>query len=92
MKLKTINSNFKVPKKDREDFNKKGGVLIKGLSSKALIDYFKFKVNKELQRPSDRYQTGFNQTKYDVFDKDENEYDFLGDRLFQTDYKKRLLE
>lgn len=81
--INTINTNFKVSEKDIKDFNEKGFLLLKGIFSKELIEYLQSKIALELQAPSDRYQSGFNRVKYDIFEKDENIYNILGNETFK---------
>ena len=78
--INTINTNFKVSEKDIKDFNEKGFLLLKEIFSKELIEYLQSKILLELQAPSDRYQSGFNRVKYDIFEKDENIYNILKKR------------
>jgi len=82
--INSLNANFKLSEKDIIDFNKKGFLLLKGLFSKELIKYLQNKISQELQVPSDRYQSGFNRVRYDIFEKDENIYNILGDETFKS--------
>ena len=82
--INTINTNFKVSEKDIKDFNEKGFLLLKGIFSKELIEYLQSKILLELQAPSDRYQSGFNRVKYDIFEKDENVHNILKNETFKS--------
>lgn len=82
--MKTINTNFKISEEDIIDFNKKGFLLLKEIFSSELIKYLQDKITQELKAPSDRYQSGFNRVKYDIFEKDENIYKILENKIFKS--------
>ena len=79
----SINKNFSIRPTDIDSFKLNGFLLLKGLFTKELIDYFSGIINDELQEPTDKYQTGFNRVRYDIFDKDSNIYEVLADSTFK---------
>ena len=79
----SINKNFSIRPTDIDSFKLNGFLLLKGLFTKELIDYFSGIINDELQEPTDKYQTGFNRVRYDIFDQDSNIYEVLADSTFK---------
>ena len=79
----SINKNFSIRPTDIDSFKSNGFLLLKGLLTKELIGYFSEIINDELQEPTDKYQTGFNRVRYDIFDKDSNIYEVLSDATFK---------
>jgi len=75
----SINKNFSIRSTDIDSFKSNGFLLLKGLFTQELISYFSGIINDELQEPTDKYQTGFNRVRYDIFDKDSNIYEVLED-------------
>ena len=79
----SINKNFSIRSTDIDSFKSNGFLLLKGLFTQELISYFSGIINDELQEPTDKYQTGFNRVRYDIFDKDSNIYEVLADSTFK---------
>ena len=79
----SINKNFSIRPTDIDSFKSNGFLLLKGLLTKELIGYFSEIINDELQEPTDKYQTGFNRVRYDIFDKDSNIYEVLSNSTFK---------
>ncbi|PSR07180.1 MAG: hypothetical protein C7N14_05825 [Bacteroidetes bacterium] len=79
----SINKNFSIRSTDIDSFKSNGFLLLKGLFTQELISYFSGIINDELQEPTDKYQTGFNRVRYDIFDKDSNIYEVLSDSTFK---------
>ena len=79
----SINKNFSIRPTDIDSFKLNGFLLLKGLFTKELIDYFSGIINDELQEPTDKYQTGFNRVRYDIFEQDSNIYEVLADSTFK---------
>ena len=78
-----VNNRFSLSQNDLDSFNSNGFLLLKDIFTRDLIDYFSEIINGELQEPTDRYQTGFNRVRYDIFDEDSNIYDVLLDSVFK---------
>jgi len=53
-----------------ELFRTQGFIHLKKIFSEDLIGYFKGYVEDHISAPTDKYQTGFNRVKYDIFDRD----------------------
>jgi len=79
----SINKNFSIRSTDIDSFKSNGFLLLKGLFTQELISYFSGIINDELQEPTDKYQTGFNRVRYDIFDQDSNIYEVLADSTFK---------
>ena len=54
-----------------EKFQRKGFIHLKKFFSKELVAYFSWYLERILSPPEDKYQTGFNRVKYDVFESDQ---------------------
>ena len=62
-----VNNRFSLSQNDLDSFNSNGFLLLKDIFTRYLIDYFSEIINGELQEPTDRYQTGFNRVRYDIY-------------------------
>lgn len=78
-----INNSFRLDAASIDAFNTQGFLLLKDFFSKELINYFAGVINDELQEPTDKYQSGFNRVRYDIFEKDSSIYAILEDPAFR---------
>ena len=57
--METINKGFHLTDKHIADYKRTGFVLLKQFFSAEMIDYLRYRVNEELETPTDLYQKGF---------------------------------
>ena len=83
-----IDPSFSVSEDDLKHFQEKGFLLLKGFFSKELIQYIIDKIESELSSPTDKYQSGFNRVRYDLFEYDAAIKGLMEDRAFRDQIKK----
>jgi len=67
----------------KEKFEKQGFVKIENLFSKEFVIYLKEKVDKSIEAPIDKYQTGFNRIAFDLFNDDKTIINLMRDDYFR---------
>ena len=65
-----LNPSFSVTKDQIEEFQKKGFLLLKKFYSPEFIDYIKGTIGKQIDAPTDKYQSGFSRLAFDMYDGD----------------------
>lgn len=68
--IKKAISNSDLSDKQIESFQRKGFLLLKNVFSDEFIQYIKRKIDDDIAKPSDKYQSGFNRIAFDLFNKD----------------------
>jgi len=87
-KLNLINTNFKLREGEIERFKEQGFVLLKQFFSQEMMKVLQTKIESHLASPSDKYQSGFNRVKYDIFDEDEDLRDLFSDQIYRSTIHK----
>jgi hypothetical protein len=80
--MKYTNTNFKLNQGAQACFERQGFLKLNSLFSLEFIEYLINRVDKQINTPVDKYQTGFNRIAFDLFDKDPVFMSFLKDRIF----------
>ncbi|MCA7001430.1 phytanoyl-CoA dioxygenase family protein [Dickeya solani] len=82
-----INKTFSVTDSQIADFRKKGFLLLKNFYSPEFTNYIKSTIGKLIDKPTDKYQTGFNRLAFDMYDGDEVLIGLLKDQNFRKTMK-----
>ena len=86
--METINKGFHLTDKHIADYKRTGFVLLKQFFSAEMIDYLRYRVNEELETPTDLYQKGFDKLRYDLCNGDEVVFELISN----PDFKKVMAD
>lgn len=81
--MKYINCEDLVVEDVKKSFEQNGFVKIKSFFTKEFVDYIKGKIDESINKPVDKYQTGFNRIAFDLFNDDEIIMNLMQDVLFK---------
>lgn len=82
-----INKKFSLTKEQISDFKEKGFLLLKSFYSPEFVSYIKSTIGQYIDKPTDKYQTGFSRLAFDMYDGDEVVIGLLKDPTFKKAMK-----
>ncbi|MHA7865700.1 phytanoyl-CoA dioxygenase family protein, partial [Flagellimonas marinaquae] len=79
-----FNDNFILIQEDVDSFREKGFVHLKQFFSREAMNILNKKIEAHLVSPTDKYQTGFNRVKYDIFEDDDTVRKIFESNIFRS--------
>ncbi|WP_103341276.1 hypothetical protein [Amycolatopsis sp. CA-126428] len=79
-----LDKQFHLDQTQVEEFRERGFAVLRGFYSEDFTNYLQHTMGKILERPTDKYQSGFNRLAFDMYDGDEKLISLLTCEEFRT--------